>query len=750
MEAVERLFVVVLGPSSRGFVNEEVFFVPQEICACVRVDLIKFWLMALFKTVSRQLLLVGIVASLALIQCAKEPLLDPELASTHVVAPRTIDGINWVLPSEAEELADSLTQLGRLRANPYTVANMSDAYRYLFDTDAPDLPITHHYIEFTPQTWQELGALVDSFTVFDFDLRYEVIHIGQYYSQPGTDAADTEIPKRWGVLEFGTPIPAEFSYTVLADLFLPSPTESTLTDRAFAQVGEVRDGGTTDQTSTANGCWPCCANYPECVGGCQEEEFNFECNECCQFYPDCLYDGRPEPVCSGTPPPPPAPTFNDCGCRVGTNFRTVSGCVHVEDDDFVGSLNVNVPGVGNREVAPVEGLDIIIWNGWYTFDSDHTDERGCFAVDNSWRENSRIHVWTKWKNRNVTIHGWTPGTGSIYRIGVDRYLGRWRVERQARLHDTHIVMTNIGDRESRSQVWYYASHFLNGVERGRDRSVAEGVPLTPNGLRVVMSNNDDGAGAAPMFKSSGTSVAIVFTGCAAAVAFLTPAAGVTSCGVFVAAERLIPDVWQNYGNESPARSGSLSTDVYMHELGHAVHWRGVTSQDWNANVNTTIAIWTQSQLQPNDPRWEVPYGNGTTAGAGWTATIESWAEYFGAASHGVFYGDRWYAGTSDNEIGLEGFIPSAVGVPGQNWIPQGLPLDLEDDASPTWEGMVRSPILAQDDIVGNLAMAGYYAAMTTAGIRPSPTNVRNRINAAFLPPGQTVANFTSTYATYGW
>ena len=459
-------------------------------------------------------------------------------------------------------------------------------------------------------------------------------------------------------------------------------------------------------------------------------------------------------LCNEPPGPtdPPLGPTNGCGCRRNNNWRRIAGCVQVEDDDFVGRQTVNVPGIGSREVAPVMGVEVIVWNGWFTVHSDHTNNQGCFEINHTYNDNKRVRIWLKWVNRNVSVNGWTPGTGSVYRIGVDRYLDPVRVTQANQLNNMHIVMTNIGDRRSRSQVWYRASHMLNGVERARQVCAERALPMPPQRLRVVISNAETGAGAAPMFRASGTDIGVVLTSCAAALAVLrVPPVGISFCAVSIAAHRLIPDIWQNYGNEAPATSGSRTTEVFMHEMGHAVHFTGVLPVDWNANVGFIIGLAIQFEISQNDPQFRAPYGDGTNPGSGWCATIEAWGEYYGATAHGIFYGPGWLEGEDDFRPGLEGFVPDFIGLPdGTQWLPQGLPLDLEDFANPAWEGMQVSPILPIDDEVGGLTMAAYYQAMLTAGIRPDPFQVRNRIITTALPPGQNAAAFTQAFQCYGY
>lgn len=663
------------------------------------------------------------------------------------------DGTLFIYATEEEEQRDSLTILGRLRNNPFTVKNMSNAYRALWDPNAPDLNVTHRYIEFTPATWRELGEVVDSFDVFDFDVRHEVIQIGQYYPQPGTAPDDLEIPRRWAILDASAPIPTGFSHSILAELFVPDPQERTMTKKAFDQVGEPYgvDGGGDDPDSTPpGGCLTCCQNYPNCNLHCDPDPNFFGCSECCENYPLCIR--IPALVCTG-PPDPPEPNMLPCGCSQPNNYKTVAGCIQVEDDDFLGRVPVVPPGgAATIEVAPVRGIQVKVWGDFFWVSTVYTNDQGCFRTPHAFGRKFPVHIWTKWKNRHVTVNGWTSGTGSVIRIGVDRYVGNWPVRVLSNLNRMHIVMPNVGNARSLSQVWYRSSHYLNGVRRALDFSADQGVPGPPGRLRVTISNFADGSGAAPMLASSGTGAGVIFSSCMKANVLLGGTAvntNPTTCAIFSAAHQLLPDVWQNYGARCPEFSGSRTTGVFMHELGHTIHWRDTPIPNWNANIHRTIDIGIGGILQPTNPIYEVPFGNGTTIpGFGWTASIESWAEYYGSKVHGELYDDRFYEGNAFFN-GLEGFIPSAVGVPGAAWIPEGIGQDLEDADNPAWEGMRASPISPQNDNVEGLSMSSYYGALISAGNMPTPTMVRNRITSTFLPAGQTIAGYNTAYATYG-
>lgn len=98
-----------------------------------------------------------------------------------------------------EITAPVLTVLGNSRPNPYAVENFTAAYNELYEPDVTSLPITHHYITFTPASHDELVALAKSdLDIYDYPLDKEIVEAGDYYVAPGKSLED--MPQLWAVL----------------------------------------------------------------------------------------------------------------------------------------------------------------------------------------------------------------------------------------------------------------------------------------------------------------------------------------------------------------------------------------------------------------------------------------------------------------------------------------------------------------------------------------------------------------------
>lgn len=656
------------------------------------------------------------------VSCEKEEDIDQTAAESGATIKE-----HFIVPTQAEEDARGRpTVLGRMRGNPYATETMRQATEALYGADAAAaVATTDLYVMFSPRDFREWMELEEEeFPMFSFDLRRELIYLGEDYREPGL--GEDEISPQYAVFPVGEEIPTKYQYEVLAEIHHPHVDSVALQRAAFALVGEVYPPDEEEGLSNRWGS-SCYDDWGKMVPCPPRSEVG---------------DDEPAGPGGGGVSPP------GCGCPPETNYRIVAGCVQVEDRNNPAAVIVDVPGLGNREVVPVVGVQVRAWNGFFGVRQDHTDNNGCFRIPGEWSRSFRLRTSNKWRNSRVKLHGWTPGTGSAIRLGLDRDLGSRKVRSDAGFNSTRLIYTNVGDRNSRSQVWYQGSHSLNTVARSWQYSREQGVPTPPEGLRYVISNVNSGAGAAPMLKQSGGNWIAVGI---ATVLIPNPA---TTIGA-AALQQLIPDVWQNYGERTAAEGvtlGATAQRVPFHELGHAIHYRAVGRDAWNANVEFIVGLAVMRVSNPADVSLLPPYGSGIQPGSGWCATIEAWGEYYGASALQRFYANGARDGVSATDPGLEGMIPSPRGFPSDRWIPDGLPLDLEDAGTSTWEGMLRSNAgPRRADNVAGLTMANYFRAMTAFGPLPiSPEAVREVIVRDFLPPGQTPLAIRETFETYGY
>lgn len=128
---------------------------------------------------------------------------------------------------ENSQFQQGMIQLGKKLENPYTVENMRKAYQNLSDNQLKsanvsesDIDVTHLYVRFLPENFEELELLKQdtTLTLFDFPLDYEIEEGGTYYQDP--ELPDTTITWQYCAVEKEFSFP-NVQYEVLDELFLP-------------------------------------------------------------------------------------------------------------------------------------------------------------------------------------------------------------------------------------------------------------------------------------------------------------------------------------------------------------------------------------------------------------------------------------------------------------------------------------------------------------------------------------------------
>ena len=124
-------------------------------------------------------------------------------------------------------------QLGKQLQNPYSTANMQQALDNLKATtsngefDNIDITTTHLYLQFQPQTEEELSILLRDSTLklYDYPLDYEIIKKGTHYRDPAV--AEGQPTYQYAAVKVGEELSKELTYKVLAELFIPDEYKGT-------------------------------------------------------------------------------------------------------------------------------------------------------------------------------------------------------------------------------------------------------------------------------------------------------------------------------------------------------------------------------------------------------------------------------------------------------------------------------------------------------------------------------------------
>lgn len=161
----------------------------------------------------------AMVASLILFSCTNE---DDVFVTDH---PKEYRGVETVL--------------GRKLKNPYTVQQMTEAFRNLRsnDPDFPELTIkaTHYYVRFKPANYEQYDRLLSDTTQYfqDHPFDVEIVSQGDYYH-------DHSLPDSVPTPQFASvPVNYQFpdgvAYDVLDELYLPEA------DVQFSQAGRLNE-----------------------------------------------------------------------------------------------------------------------------------------------------------------------------------------------------------------------------------------------------------------------------------------------------------------------------------------------------------------------------------------------------------------------------------------------------------------------------------------------------------------------------
>ncbi|NRA49816.1 MAG: hypothetical protein HRU12_11845, partial [Phaeodactylibacter sp.] len=533
--------------------------------------------------------------------CKKEALPTPSSTEIDIFSEPSIG-----FRSEGDSLP---TILGAQRNNPYTVANMTQAWNFLFGSEKSytTLPITHRYVKFSPQNLEEYKALVESgVTYVDFPLDFEVIQLGDYYPQEGVGPQD--IPDFYGVLEAGELVPG-VPYQVLEDLVIP-PYETPLTLRAFSQVGNESEYITGLDVPVLNpilvSCGEECPNYPNCLYfpeyfGCSGPPiFNEDCNPESPNWPDCLViydDGEDE--------------LNDCGCPIPNNKRTPAGCIQVED-------------VQRNGLFPVEAVRVTWWDGWFKFKRTETDTQGCWKIKNH-RETGKAYMWVNFVNDRARFRGFVGNTAQIWRLRstVTDYVGQFGGGTYNNIETEYNIWNNQGGRDHRN---WSAATVMNALHHFHAEAQNDGINPPPMGLDIYLTaNRTDGIALMasqipPQFIEQWTLQGIFGL-------TLLPEV-IDNLGLF----GLVPDVAIGCNFQNSDRQWAIT----QHELVHSSHFTNVGAVFWGQLGVATLNAWivTGGPINNGDP-----WGDENVFDAGRIAICESWAEHL---EH--VYTDRAYGG----------------------------------------------------------------------------------------------------------
>ena len=549
--------------------------------------------------------------------------------------------------------------LGQQVPNPYTIANMQQAYLQLYGSTAP-VPVTHLYVRYKPANTDQLATLLDQsdLELQDYPMDYKVLQDGDYYQDPTLGTEDigwlyTAVPANY------TPV-AGIQYEVIQqlhippidDLLLESMAESItggaiyddtviLADRYITRVDEPSD------TLIVPNRLPVPCELEPCGPNCPPQDPN-----------------NPYPCGGGGTPPPTLP----------------SG-IYVEEQTVC-----NQP----TRILPVRQINVVA-KRWFKFWRGYTDDNGKFTVTKNFKNKVKIIVKTKNDNARVSkvrgIRLWQMLFPCRKRIGV--FNG-------SELPRIRYVFTQPTDGSaSNKDLAYWASATThNSIIEFREYTTEFNLPQPPSNLKVMVTNWGfmENAGAAPMWNKCNNNVIP-----ASFATFFVANSNFVLAGVTVLTTILKNQMDMIIGYKSTdyncvLTSSQLRSVVY-HELGHAQHYSQAGCDFWTQYRNAIVT--ELSKLNQVDFH---PYGTGNdqstapilATGEMWGNHVEKWyserhygnggavAVNFFSRLQGLAFSNDATSGLNANYWSIENFNPNR-NQDVHRWIPQGLPYDLWDN-----------------------------------------------------------------------
>ena len=587
---------------------------------------------------------------------------------------------------------EQITILGAQRSNPYTVANMAQAYNNLGVTNVT-VTAKNQYVRFLPSSVVQLSMLdsvleAQNLEMFDAPMDYDVVKEGDYYQDPSIP--DSMVTWHYAVVPTTFQAPAGITYQVLSAIHIPTDTYVGVETEA-ERLSSIQDsiasgGGGALSIAPVPNVVQCLSGYhwnlttKQCVCDCCPTGYQYNGTQCV-------------PITTPSTIPPPS-----------ADQAVPAGNITVTDNN----LNIT-PGVRNVR---------IIAKRWFKIERSYTDNVGHFLFTKRFKHKVKLVV--KFKNDFCNIRSirgvrlWQSLYVARKTIGV--YSGN-----KSNIPYNFPISPN--STNARGNSFWTAATVINTVQEQRDYSVTYAFSAPPMGLNIYITNwgSFEGLASTPLFGKRFQNIfsSFVNTFLVHNVTNATPLVGFY-VSFFTTIFRVRLDIAIDYhrGTMAAFTSDYIKGTLY-HELCHASQYTQV-GNGWytnfvNAELNQIVA-----HPGKNDPF--NPYGISTSPDAPLIALGEAWGYHMGhfladqryglssaeADEQGIGYlNNNPVAGLSSHLNLLEDFDPSRTGDPFW-WIPKGLMYDLMDARN---DNSVAFPRVLLNDIVSGYTVAQLFNAL---------------------------------------
>jgi hypothetical protein len=538
--------------------------------------------------------------------------------------------------------------LGNQLPNPYTVANMQQAYNILYG-QGYTITANNLYVRFKPANEDQLGILVDNedLELQDHPMDYAVTQDGDYYQDPNLGTED--ISWLYTVVPTGYTPPSGIQYQILSTLYIPD-NNTILEGMAESIVDSTNSAAATYTVSIQDG--------KRIVTRTDRQDVEPYVVPPCDDPDGCGGGG------GGNPPPNPPPG------------------IYVEDQRACGATNTNT-------IVPVRQVRVVT-KRWFKVWRGYTNDLGRFTVSKTYRNNVRVIVKTKNSLAKISkVRG-----ARLWQMAfpVKRRIGVFAGNQLATLRFVFTKPANASSTSADLPEWVAVTTHNSNIEF-RDYSTEFNVAQPPSDLRIIVTNWGEGfsgIGATPMFNKCHGGMSTYF-----ARHFVLSQSFLVAGDLNTLVASLLNRVdvlidYQPLNTDYNCRltSATLKALTY-HELGHASHYAQAGCDFWD-EYRGAIA----GELFLGNPTTR-PYGDGTEPHAGVIAVGEMWGnhcEYIytnrhygnGGSASGNFQArmqnidyDNIPAGLNAYLNAIENHNPNSTAL--WSWIPQGLPYDLFDN-----------------------------------------------------------------------
>jgi hypothetical protein len=628
------------------------------------------------------------------------------------------------------DTAEIPTILGNQRTNPYTLANMRQAYNNLGYSALP-VNATNQYVRFLPNSAQQLSILdstldAQGLEMFDAPIDYDILQEGDYYQDPSIP--DSLPTWQYAVVPANFQAPTGITYQVLSQIHIPTD-DYTAVETEGERLASIQDSincsngmmqpqsGPSYVTPDCFGCGGGCSitgathvdpgstytYYLSCGDGSLAYSWDLVCGTTNEWTGNEIIVRWNSSGCTsgtitakrsdgtvlayltvtiGTPPPPPPPPPPAIDAQVPAGMITVS------------DVNLNtIPGVRNVRVVAKR---------WFKIERTYTDNNGNFQFTKRFKHKVKIVV--RFKNSYCNIRG-IRGTRiwqSLYAVRTT--IGVFSSNKNSIPHNFDRLTNSTNARGNR---YWVAATVNNAIIEHRDYATQYGFSAAPMGLNIYITNwgITEGLASTPLFGKRfvddlpASYINTYLIGLLGNDLLIGPIVGITR-------RRLDMAIDYHRADMSRFTSDFIKETVY-HECSHASQYTQMGTGWYTDFVNAELA-----EIQNHPSGQYNPYGDGTTSNSPIIALGEAWGYHMGhfladqryglnssqAIEQGIAYtNNNPVAGLSSHLNLLEDFNPNRINDPFY-WIPQGLMYDLIDNRNDNNAVPRRVPL--DDQVVG--------------------------------------------------